>query len=115
MRIHRSAAFVIERSTFMDAAGNIARLPGDIVLSTPIGQEIADVSAPIVAGAMELVGPALLYGKLMMAAGGTGIRAGMAGLSAATSAVVYASQEKALERRSGGGGGGEAGVYGFGE
>lgn len=115
VRIHRSAAFVIERSTFMDAAGNIARLPGDIVLSTPIGQEIADVSAPIVAGAMELVGPALLYGKLMMAAGGTGIRAGMAGLSAATSAVVYASQEKALERRSGGGGGGEAGVYGFGE
>lgn len=115
VRIHRNAIFVIERHTLMDAAGNIARLPGDIVLSTPIGQEIAEVSAPIVAGAMELMGPALLWGKLMMAAGGTGVRASLAGARAATEAVVSASQEKALERRDQGGNmeydRGDAGVY----
>ena len=109
----------------MDAAGNIARLPGDIVLSTPIGQEIAEVSAPIVAGAMELVGPAMLWGKLMISAGGTSVKVGLAGARAATVAVVTASQKKALERRgevnNGGGsyiierdGGGDAGVYGYG-
>ena len=125
VRIHRNAIFVVERQTFMDAAGNIARLPGDIVLSTPIGQEIAEVSAPIVAGAMELVGPAMLWGKLMIYAGGTSVKVGLAGARAATVAVVTASQEKALERRgevnNGGGsyimerdGGGDAGVYGYG-
>eukprot|EP00581_Thalassiosira_minuscula_P001305 CAMPEP_0183743920 /NCGR_PEP_ID=MMETSP0737-20130205/65467_1 /TAXON_ID=385413 /ORGANISM="Thalassiosira miniscula, Strain CCMP1093" /LENGTH=755 /DNA_ID=CAMNT_0025979553 /DNA_START=91 /DNA_END=2354 /DNA_ORIENTATION=- len=99
VRIHRSALFVVERKTFLDAAGNIARMPGDIVLSTPLGAELAEVSAPLVAGAMELMGPALLWGKLAMAAGGTGVRAGLAGARAATEAVVTASQEKALERR----------------
>lgn len=44
-----------------------------IVLSTPIGQEIVQASAPLVTGAMELVGPAVLSGKLMMAAGWTGV------------------------------------------
>eukprot|EP00579_Thalassiosira_antarctica_P010473 CAMPEP_0201912938 /NCGR_PEP_ID=MMETSP0903-20130614/3476_1 /ASSEMBLY_ACC=CAM_ASM_000552 /TAXON_ID=420261 /ORGANISM="Thalassiosira antarctica, Strain CCMP982" /LENGTH=693 /DNA_ID=CAMNT_0048448001 /DNA_START=123 /DNA_END=2201 /DNA_ORIENTATION=+ len=67
VRIHRPAVFVIERRTLMDAAGNIARMPGDIVLSTAVGQEIAEVSAPIVAGAMELMGPAMLWGRLAMA------------------------------------------------
>ena len=61
---------------------------------------------------MELMGPALLWGKLMMAMGGTGVRAGLAGARAATEAVVNASQEKALERREQGDSDrGEAGVY----
>ena len=115
VRIHRNAIFVIERHTLLDAAGDIARLPGDIVLSTPVGREVAEISAPIVAGVMELMGPALLWGKLMMAMGGTGVRAGLAGARAATEAVVNASQEKALERREQGGGleRGEAGVYSY--
>jgi len=81
---------------------------------TPVGREVAEISAPIVAGVMELMGPALLWGKLMMAMGGTGVRAGLAGARAATEAVVNASQEKALERREQIGGGlerGEAGLY----
>ncbi|KAL3772017.1 hypothetical protein ACHAWU_008039 [Discostella pseudostelligera] len=114
VRIHRNAIFVIERHTLLDAAGDISRLPGDIVLSTPVGREVAEISAPIVAGVMELMGPALLWGKLVMAMGGTGVRAGLAGARAATEAVVNASQEKALERREQIGGGlerGEAGLY----
>jgi len=122
-RIHRNAIFVIERRTLMDTATNICRLPGDIVLSTSMGQEIAEVSAPIVAGAMELVGPALLWGKFMMSAGGTSVKVGLAGARAATVAVVSASQENASKRRGGGGsgtGGGyreeyeDAGVYSYG-
>lgn len=116
VRIHRNAIFVIERHTLLDAAGDIARLPGDIVLSTPVGREVAEFSAPIVAGVMELMGPALLWGKLMMAMGGTGVRAGLAGARAATEAVVNASQEKALERREQGGAvveRGEVGVYSY--
>ena len=115
-RVHRNAVFVIERHTLLDAAGNIARLPGDIVLSTPIGQEIVQASAPLVAGAMELVGPAVLGGKLMMAAGWTGVKVSLAGARAATEAVVVASQEKALERRRDGGQSdrsGDAGAYGY--
>ena len=87
------------RKAIFDAVGDVARLPGDIALSTPIGQEIAEASAPIVAGAAELVGPALMWGKLMMAAGGTTLRASLAGARAATEAVVVASQERALQSR----------------
>jgi len=114
-RVHRNSVFVIERHTLLDAAGNIARLPGDIVLSTPIGQEIVQASAPLVAGAMELVGPAVLGSKLMMSAGWTGVRMSLAGARAATEAVVVASQEKALERRDGGQSdrSGDAGAYGY--
>jgi len=61
IRIHRNAVFVIERPTLMDAAGNLARLPGEIVLSTPLGREVAEISAPLVAAASELVGPAVLW------------------------------------------------------
>ncbi|KAL7528780.1 hypothetical protein ACHAWF_002700 [Thalassiosira exigua] len=110
VRVRRTAAFVAERRTFADACGDVARWPGDAALSTPIGREIADVAAPIVAGCAELAGPAVLWGRLMMAAGGTGVRAGLAGARAATEAVVAASQEKALERRDGG----DAGAYGYG-
>ena len=110
-RIHRNAIFVIERRTLMDAAGNLARLPGDIVLSTPIGQEIAHASAPIVAAAGELMGPALLSMRLMWATGGTGVKVALAGARAATDAVVTASQEKALSNRGVGERTEEAGGY----
>jgi hypothetical protein len=116
VRVHRNAVFVVERHTFMDGVGDVVRYPGDVVLSTPVGREIAEVAAPLVAGFMELMGPALLWGRLVVSAGGMGLRAGLAGAQAATEAVVSASQEKALERRTeerGGGGGyaGDAGAY----
>ena len=99
VRVHRNAVFVIERSTFMDGVSDIVRLPGDVVMSTPIGQDIAEVTAPLVAGVMELIMPAVLTGKLVLAAGGLGVKASLAGASAATQAVVSASAGKAEERR----------------
>jgi len=64
---------------------------------------------------MELMGPALLWGKLMVAAGGTGVRASLAGARAATEAVVNASHEKALGmREQSTHDGGDYGVYSYG-
>jgi len=118
LRIHRNSVFVIERRTLLDVAGNIARLPGDIVMSTTVGQEIAEASAPVVAGALEMMAPAFMSAKLLLGAGGLGVRASMAGVKAATDAVVSASQQKAMERREGvyidERGGSDSGVYRFG-
>ena len=109
---------MIERRTLLDVAGNIARLPGDIVLSTTVGQEIAEASAPVVAGALELMAPAFQSAKLLMGAGSLGVRASLAGAKAASVAVVSVSQQKAMERREGvyvdEREGSDSGVYRFG-
>ena len=110
VRVHRNAAFVVERRTLLDAAGDIARVPGDVVLSTGIGREVSAAAGPIVAAAAELAGPLVLWGRLAAAAGGTGLRAGLAGAMAAGDAVARASVERSLERRDGEGGGHD-GVY----
>ncbi len=118
VRIHRNSVFVIERRTLLDVAGNIARLPGDIVLSTTVGQEIAEASAPVVAGALELMAPAFQSARLLMGAGSLGVKASLAGAKAASSAVVSVSQQKAMERREGvyveEREGADSGVYRFG-
>ena len=118
VRIHRNSVFVIERCTLLDVAGNIARIPGDIVLSTSVGQEIAEASAPLVAGALELVTPAWQGAKLLVGAGSLGVKASLAGAKAASSAVVTVSQQKAMERREGvyvdERDGGDSGVYRYG-
>ena len=118
VRIHRNSVFVIERRTLLDVAGNIARIPGDIVLSTSVGQEIAEASAPLVAGALELVTPAWQGAKLLVGAGSLGVKASLAGAKAASSAVVTVSQQKAMERREGvyvdERDGGDSGVYRYG-
>jgi hypothetical protein len=116
MCVHCNAVFVVKRRTFTDGVWDVILLPGDIFLSPPLGREVAEVSAPVVAGVMELMGPAMLWGRLMVSAGGMGLRAGLAGAQAATKAVISTSQEKALERRleewgSGGGYAADAGVY----
>jgi hypothetical protein len=115
VRIHRNSAFVIERRTLLDAVGDVARMPGDIVFSTPVGREVAEATAPIVAAAGEVVAPMFIWGKLLMAAGGTGLKAGLAGLSAATSiaaqAVVDGSQDKVRSERYDRG---EEGAYHYG-
>lgn len=115
VRIHRNSAFVIERRNLLDAVGDVARMPGDIIQSTPVGREVVEASAPIVAAAGEVVAPMFIWGKLLMAAGGTGVKAGLAGLSAAThiavQAAVNGSQDKARNERYDRG---EEGVYRYG-
>lgn len=81
VRLHRNAVFVIERQSLVDAAQNLALLPVDCWMATPVGQAVAHAGAPIVAASKELLMPALLSIKLIW----MGVRtAGLASLSGAT-------------------------------
>ena len=73
-RIHRNAVFVIERQNIMDAATNLALLPMDVALSTPIGQATQRAVTPLVLAGRELLMPTILSAKLVwMAARTTGL------------------------------------------
>ena len=117
VRIHRNSAFVIERRTLIDAVGDVARFPGDIVLSTPVGRELSEVTAPVVAAAGEVVAPMFIWGKLLLATGTTGVKAALAGVSVASSiaakAVVDGSRDK-VRREGYEGRVDEEGVYRYG-
>jgi hypothetical protein len=74
VRLHRNAVFVIERQTIIDAATNLALLPVDVALSTPLGHAVQQALTPLVHAGGELLMPALLSAKLVwMAARTTGL------------------------------------------
>jgi hypothetical protein len=74
VRLHRNAVFVIERQNIVDAATNLALLPVDVALSTPVGQAVQHALQPVVTAGSELLMPALLSVKLVwMAARTTGL------------------------------------------
>jgi hypothetical protein len=83
-RIHRNAVFVIERQNIVDAATNLALLPIDVALSTPIGQATKHALTPIVMATSEVLMPALLSAKLVWMAvrtTGLGITSGLFALT----------------------------------
>ena len=82
VRLHRNAVFVIERQNIVDAAHNLALLPLDVVLSTPLGQATVHTLAPLVAAGKELLMPALLSLKLVWVAARTTTLAGVSGVQA---------------------------------
>jgi hypothetical protein len=74
LRVHRNAVFVIERQNIIDAATNLALLPVDVALSTPIGRATQRAVTPVVVASRELLMPAFLSAKLVwMAARTTGL------------------------------------------
>lgn len=82
VRLHRNAVFVIERQNLVDAAHNLAMLPADVWMSTPVGRAVGEVSAPVVAASKEVLMPALLSVKLVWMAFRTTTLAGMSGVQA---------------------------------
>ena len=82
VRLHRNAVFVIERQNLVDAAHNLALLPLDVMVSTPLGQATAHALGPVVAAGRELLMPALLSLKLVWMAGRTTTLAGFSGIQA---------------------------------
>jgi len=82
VRLHRNAVFVIERQNIVDAAHNLALLPLDVVLSTPLGQATVHTLGPLVAAGKELLMPALLSLKLLWVAARTTTLAGVSGVQA---------------------------------
>jgi len=99
MRLHRNAVFTIEHSTFIDAAVNIALLPADMILATPLGQHTARVATPILQSAGDVLLPALLSVRLVFLALKTTGMAALTGISAATQAVVAQSQQQHQQRQ----------------
>lgn len=82
IRIHRNAVFVIERQNLVDAAHNLALLPFDVMVSTPVGQATANALGPAVAAGREILMPALLSLKLVWMAARTTTLAGVSGVQA---------------------------------
>jgi len=82
VRLHRNAVFVIERQNLVDAGINLALLPADVWMSTPVGQALGDVAGPVVAAGKEVLMPALLSFKLAWMAVRTTTLAGWSGVQA---------------------------------
>jgi hypothetical protein len=82
VRLHRNSVFVIERQNLADAAHNLALLPFDVMMSTPIGRASAQTLAPVGAASKELLMPALLSLKLLWVAARTTTLAGLSGAQA---------------------------------
>ena len=102
VRVHRNAVFVIERQNIIDAATNLALLPVDVALSTPIGRATQRAMTPVVVASRELLMPALLSAKLVwLAARTTGLGV-THGLLALTGTLWH---EGTTSLTSGGGGG----------
>jgi hypothetical protein len=81
-RLHRNAVFVIERKNLVDAAHNLALLPIDVVVSTPIGQAAIQFANPVVMASRELLMPIMLSLKLVWVAARTTTLAGLSGFQA---------------------------------
>jgi hypothetical protein len=81
IRLHRNAVFVIERQNLVDAAHNLALLPADVWMATPLGRGLADLTQPVRAASQELFMPAVLSGKLLWMAARTTAIASWSGIS----------------------------------
>lgn len=93
MRLHRNAVFCIERKNLVDTTINLAMLPADLWMSTPLGRKTAEVVAPVVAAGREILMPAMLSVKLVWIALRTTTLAGLSGVQAATGAMFHESAE----------------------
>jgi hypothetical protein len=89
VRLHRNACFVIERRNIVDAAHNLALLPADVWMSTPLGQAVSRTASPVVTATEKLLMPAALTFKLVWMAGRTAALAGVSGIQALGSTLWH--------------------------
>lgn len=82
IRLHRNAVFVVERQSLVDAAHNLALLPADVWMATPLGRAVGNAAGPVVSAAAEVAMPALLSLKLVWVALRTTTLAGVSGVQA---------------------------------
>lgn len=92
LKVHRNAVFVIERKNVIDTTLNLALLPADVFMSTPLGHATGDFVKPVFVAGKQLLMPALLSSKLLWMAIRTTALASITGVSAATSAFVNEGQ-----------------------
>lgn len=82
VRLHRNAVFVVERQSLVDAAHNLALLPADVWMATPLGRAVGNAAGPVVSAAAEVAMPAMLSLKLVWVAFRTTTLAGVSGVQA---------------------------------
>ena len=88
LRLHRNAVFVIERKNIVDETLNLALLPADVFMSSPLGGATREVLGPAFVAGKQLLMPALLSSKLLWMAVRTTAIASITGVQAATGAFV---------------------------
>ncbi|KAL3945187.1 MAG: hypothetical protein SGBAC_000724 [Bacillariaceae sp.] len=88
LRLHRNSVFVIERKNIVDGTLNLALLPADAFMSSPLGGTAREVLGPAFVAGKQLLMPALLSSKLLWMAVRTTAIASVTGVQAATGAFV---------------------------
>lgn len=99
LRVYRKAIFVIERCNIVDGAVNLALVPADIFLSTPLGRATQSFAGPLLEASGEVVLPVVLSAKLMWGAVRTTGFAALSGVTAATGAVWNESRQSHENRK----------------
>ena len=97
-RIHRNSIFVIERTNAVDGAVNLALAPVDAYLSTPLGRATSQIAGPLLDAAGELIAPAMLTGRLMLASVNTVGAVGLNSAGAIASTVVRSLDSNSDQR-----------------
>lgn len=88
LKIHRNTVFVIERRNIIDSTVNLALLPADAFLSTPLGRTTRNLVGPMVLAGKQLLAPALFSSRVMWMAVRTTAMASLSGVHAATRSFV---------------------------
>jgi hypothetical protein len=89
LKLHRNAVFVIERRNILDSTLNLALLPADVFLSTPLGQTTRDLMGPVVMAGQQLLAPALFSSRLLWMTIRATAMASLSGVNAATRSFVH--------------------------
>ena len=89
LKVHRNAVFVIERRNIIDSTLNLALLPADVFLSTPLGQTTRHVLSPVVVAGQQLLAPALFSSRLLWMTVRATAMASLCGVNAATRSFLH--------------------------
>jgi hypothetical protein len=89
LKVHRNAVFVIERRNIIDSTLNLALLPADVFLSTPLGQTTRHLLSPVVVAGQQLLAPALFSSRLLWMTVRATAMASLCGVNAATRSFLH--------------------------
>lgn len=108
LKLHRNAVFVIERKNIIDSTLNLALLPADVFLSTPLGRTTFHLVSPVVEAGRQLLAPALLSSRIVWMTIRATAMASLTGVHAATRSFVHEGKSSLTRKdenpnRNGGG------------
>ena len=99
IRVHRNTVFVIERVSFVDGVVDTVLKPVDIIASAPLAQDVGRAISPYTGALGDLAMPAVLSGKIILAATKTAASAGITGLATTVKVLLMAAAAGKREDR----------------